>query len=90
MILKVYNYAAGIVTSNFIKTIEGFQGMVFSLSVFLVKPHIQKCFYYIAKTIVKQESFLSPWLAATVGHRSSAGYEIVPAKNADHGKPCPK
>lgn len=33
MILKVYNYTAGMVVSNFIKTIEGFQGVVFSLSV---------------------------------------------------------
>lgn len=26
MILKVYNYTAGMVISNFIKAIEGFQG----------------------------------------------------------------
>lgn len=33
MILKVCNYAAVMVTLNFIKIIEGFQGVVFSLSV---------------------------------------------------------
>lgn len=33
MVLKVYYYTAGMETSNFIKTIEGLQGVVFSLSV---------------------------------------------------------
>lgn len=86
MILKVYNYTAGMITSNFIKTIEGFQGVVFSLSVQLVKLHMSKIvllYKNTAKIIVKQESFLSPCLAATIGHRSSAGYETVPAENAD-------
>lgn len=86
MILKVYNYTAGMVVSNFIKTIEGFQGVVFSLSVQLVSLCMSKIVLMnknATKMTVIQKSFLSPCLAATIGHRSSAGYEIVPAKNAD-------